>query len=267
MEIGLVFLYTFIATFVLFTIFYIIGWQQKNVNTVDIAYGGGFILVAILSWILSDNTTLFTRQIITLVLVVLWGLRIAVFLTIRRFGKDEKTGEDRRFKVYRDEWGKSYWWRSFVQIYFLQVILIMIVGLPLMSINFYTISNDLVVQDYIGLGIWLIGFFFEFTADLQMSLFKRKPENKGKIMTKGLWKFSRHPNYFGEISMWVGIAIIGLFNFGVWNYIGLVSPLILALLLIFASGLPLSEKRYKDNEEYQEYKRRTNALIPWLPKK
>ncbi len=267
MKTGIIMLWTLLAIFILFFVFYIIGVIDKKVNTVDIAYGLGYILAAILPWILSDdNSFMIERKIIMTTLIILWGLRIAVFLTLRTFGKDENTKEDRRFKIFRDDWGKTFWWRSFVQLYVSQVILVFIIGFPAIVTNSGT-DPGLQISDYIGIGIWVIGFFFEFTGDLQMYLFKRKTENKGKIMTKGLWKFSRHPNYFGEITMWTGIFTLGLYPYGVLNFVGIISPIIIALALIFVSGIPLAEKRYDTNTEYQEYKRKTNALLPWFPKK
>ncbi len=128
-------------------------------------------------------------------------------------------------------------------------------------------ARPLWILDYIGISIWSIGFLFEFIADLQMHLFKKKPENKGKIMKKGLWKYSRHPNYFGEITMWFGLFFLALYEFMAWNFVSIISPIVIALLLIYVTGLPLAETRFKDNEEYQKYKQKTNALIPWFPKK
>ncbi len=261
-------LWSLLAVFGLFLIFYFIGLYQKSFNTVDIAYGAGFILVAVVSWIVSGSDFLIERKILSTVLVILWGVRIAVFLTLRKFGKDEETGEDRRFKIYRDEWGKTLWWRGFLQIYLSQVILIMIIGLPVLVVTANTSNGGpLGVLDYIGISIWSIGFLFEFIADLQMHIFKKKTENKGKIMTKGLWKYSRHPNYFGEITMWFGLFFIALYELKAWNFVSILSPIIIAMLLIYVTGLPLAEKRFENNEDYQDYKKRTSALIPWFSKK
>jgi len=267
MKIGFIMPWTLLAIFILFLIFYFIGLIDKKVNTVDIAYGLGYVVAAVLPWILSDDTVIMIeRKIIITALIILWGIRIAVFLTIRKFGKDEVTKEDRRFKVFRDDWGKTFWWRSFLQLYVSQVILVFIIGFPAIVTNANT-DPGLQISDYIGIGIWIIGFFFEFTGDLQMFLFKNKPENSGKIMKKGLWKYSRHPNYFGEITMWLGIFVLGLYPYNVLNFVGIISPIIIALSLIFVSGIPLAEKKYDENEEYQEYKRKTSILIPWFPKK
>ena len=261
-------LWGLLSVFILFLIFYFIGLYQKSFNTVDIAYGAGFILVAIVSWITSGSGFLIQRKILVTGLVILWGIRIAVFLTLRKFGKDESTGEDRRFKVFRDDWGKSLWWKGFLQIYFSQVILIIIIGLPVLVVTSNSSTNvSFWVLDYIGIGIWTLGFLFEFIADLHMHFFKKKPENKGKILTKGLWRFSRHPNYFGEITMWFGLFFIALYEVKAWNFVSILSPIVIALLLIYVTGLPLAEKRFENNEEYQDYKQKTNALIPWFPKK
>jgi steroid 5-alpha reductase family enzyme len=260
-------LWTLLGIFILFVIFYIIGLIDKKVNTVDIAYGLGYVVAAVIPWILSEDPTyMIERKIIITGLIGLWGVRIALFLTLRKFGKDETTNEDRRFKTFRDDWGKTFWWRSFVQLYVSQVILIFIIGFPAIVTNSST-TTGLVVTDYIGVGIWVIGFFFEFTGDLQMYLFKRNPENKGKVMRKGLWKITRHPNYFGEITMWLGIFILGLAPYKWLNFIGIISPVIIALALIYVSGIPLAEKRFENNEEYQEYKKKTSVLFPWFPKK
>ncbi len=261
-------LWSLLAAFGLFLMFYFIGLYQRSFNTVDIAYGAGFILIAIVSWISSGSDFLIGRKILVTGLVILWGVRIAVFLTLRKFGKDEDTGEDRRFKTFRDQWGKTLWWKGFLQVYLSQVFLVIIIGLPMLVVTANTsIDRPFWVLDYVGIGIWVLGFLFEFTADLQMHLFKKKPENKGKIMTKGLWKFSRHPNYFGEITMWFGLFFIALYELKAWNFASIISPIVIALLLIYVTGLPLAEKRFEKNAEYQDYKQKTNALIPWFPKK
>ncbi|NPD87940.1 MAG: DUF1295 domain-containing protein [Asgard group archaeon] len=261
-------LWSTLAVFGLFIIFYFIGFMQKSFNTVDIAYGTSFILASIVVWILSESAFLIERKILVTGLVILWGIRIAVFLTIRKFGKDEDTGEDRRFKKLRDEWGKSLWWRGLLTVYVSQVILVILIGLPVLVVNANPLlERGWLVTDYIGIGIWVLGFIFEFTADLQMLIFKKKPENKGKIMIKGLWKYSRHPNYFGEITMWFGLFVIALYEFRAWNILSIIGPIVIALILVFVSGLPLAERRYKNNKEYQDYKQRTSAIIPWKPKK
>lgn len=267
MQTNIIMLWTILAIFLVFAIFYVISLFDKKVNTVDIAYGLGFMVAAIVPWLLSDDPLyIVERKIIMTGLVILWGLRIAIFLTLRTFGKDEKTKEDRRFKTFRDQWGKTFWWRSFVQLYVSQVILVFIIGFPVIVTTAQT-STGLEITDYVGIGIWVIGFFFEFTADFQMYFFKKNPANKGKIMTKGLWKISRHPNYFGEITMWFGIFILGLAPYGWLNFIGIISPILIALTLIFVSGIPLAEKRFEGNNEFQEYKRKTSVLFPWFPKK
>lgn len=121
---------------------------------------------------------------------------------------------------------------------------------------------------WLGIAIWLIGFIFESLGDWQLQKFKANPKNKGKIMKTGLWRYTRHPNYFGESMMWWGIWILVISSYGsVINYLTVVSPLTITWLLLFVSGVPLLEKKYADNKEFQKYKQQTSSFIPWLPKR
>ncbi|MCL6571176.1 MAG: DUF1295 domain-containing protein [Bacillus sp. (in: Bacteria)] len=119
--------------------------------------------------------------------------------------------------------------------------------------------------DYIGLATWIVGFFFEVVGDHQLKKFTNKPENKGKLMKYGLWKYTRHPNYFGEATMWWGIFLIALSSPNGW--VAIISPMIITLLLLFVSGVPLLEKKYKDHPEFKAYANRTSKFIPMPQRK
>lgn len=257
----------FISLFALFTIFYCIALVQGIYNSVDIAYGLGFILAACVSLIFS-NEIFVHRKIIITILIILWGIRIGYFLHKRGYGKDEITNEDKRFKIFRDKWGSSAKWKGYIFLFIPQIFFVMIVGFPLMVTNYYAIG-DLLITDYIGILIFIIGFLFETISDYQLLIFKKNPANKGKIMTNGLWKFSQHPNYFGEITIWIGFSIIALFSFPfeLWNILAIISPIFIALSLLRVSGITLLNKRFSDSEDYSEYKIKTSVLIPWFPKK
>jgi len=123
--------------------------------------------------------------------------------------------------------------------------------------------------DLAGIIIWTVGFLFETIGDLQMFFFKRNPENKGKIMNKGLWKYTRHPNYFGETTLWWGIflMVIPITKFFPYVWFSIISPIVITFLLLRVSGITLLERKWSDNTEYEEYKRKTSAFIPWFPKK
>jgi steroid 5-alpha reductase family enzyme len=154
--------------------------------------------------------------------------------------------------------------RSYVQIFLLQGTLMLVVGMPVLVAGFGR-GPSIGMLDYVGVAIWLIGFLYETVADFQLLLFKRNPENRGAIMTKGLWRYSRHPNYFGEALLWWGPFLIALGTpFGIWTVI---SPLTIAFLLLRVSGIPMLEKKYENRQDFAAYKDRTNAFIPWPPKK
>jgi steroid 5-alpha reductase family enzyme len=153
--------------------------------------------------------------------------------------------------------------KAYLNVFVLQGFLSYIVGLPIISTNTSSVQS-LTIINYIGILLWIIGFFFETVGDQQLKTFKAKSENKGKLMTEGLWAYTRHPNYFGESAMWWGIFLVSLA--GLRDLPFIVSPIIMTLLLLYVSGVPLLEKKYKDREDFKAYTRRTNKFFPWFPK-
>ena len=143
--------------------------------------------------------------------------------------------------------------------------MIAIMSYPSQLVNTYNYPRNLTVFDIFGVIIWIIGFYFESTSDAQLFRFMRKPENKGHVMHTGLWKYSRHPNYFGESLMWFGIFFLALSMPYGWTAI--ITPVTITFLLVYVTGIPLIENAMKNNPEYQEYKRKTSKFIPWWPKK
>lgn len=255
---GQYLLFAAAAVFLYMVLIFLIAQLKKDNSIVDIAWGGGFILVGILTFFLNGEIIL--RSLIVTCLVVIWGSRLAVYIYIRHRGK----GEDFRYARWRDEWGQWFILRSFFQIFMLQGLLLLVISYSVILVN-HSPKEGLGFLDYIGIIIWLIGFFFEAVGDYQLIRFKKKPENKGKIMTGGLWRFTRHPNYFGEAVMWWGIFLIALSVRYGWTAV--ISPVVITFLLLRVSGVIMLEKKYKDNEEYAEYARRTKAFLPWPPKK
>jgi steroid 5-alpha reductase family enzyme len=235
-----------------------LAWIKKDNSIVDIAWGIGFIFVAIVSFFLEAGFV--TRHIIVTVLVFLWGARLATHIAIRNKGR----GEDFRYAKWRKDWGKRFLIRSFFQIYILQGIVLLIIVYPVILIN-HSEKKGIEFLDILGLIIWLTGFFFEAIGDYQLSEFKRKAENKKKIMTQGLWRNTRHPNYFGETIMWWGILLIALSVKNGWTAI--VSPVMITFLLLKVSGIKMLEKKYVGNKEFEEYAKRTSAFFPWFSKK
>jgi len=268
MEFWLAFLFSFLIVLGLFGALYGVALWQKSYNFVDIAFGAGFPLAAIMMGIFSGNFFI-GKKILTLIFMLLWGARIIVFLYIRKYGKDEQTGEDRRFKMARDKFGTAASWKGFLFLFLPQTFFVMIVGFPAYVVTF-TATSGWVDEEWIyavGSILWAAGFAFELIADLQMRKFKLDEVNKGKIMKSGLWKYTMHPNYFGEIIQWTGVFVFGI---GTPNptlqVIGLLSPIAIWATLLFLSGIPLLDVRFKDNADYQEYRRNTNRLVPWFKK-
>jgi len=251
-------LYSVAAVFLYMTIIFFIALIKKDNSIVDIAWGIGFILVAFLTFFLERG--FISRHILITTLIFIWGSRLAVHILIRKKGK----GEDFRYAQWRKDWGKWFVFRSFFQIFMLQAVLLLIVAYPIVLINHST-EEGISFLYVIGVIIWIKGFFYEAVGDYQLLKFKGKEENRGKIMTQGIWKYTRHPNYFGETLIWWGIFLISLSAKNGWTAI--ISPILITFLLLKVSGIPMLEKKYAGNKEFTEYAKKTSAFIPWFPKK
>ena len=245
---------------ILVTLLWIWSVFIKNVSIVDIFWGLGFVVVNTFYVFMSGELN--ARKIVILTLVCIWGFRLAIYLAIRNIGK----GEDFRYQEFRQNYGpKRYWWFSYFQTFLLQGILIMIISLPLLGINYNNSNGNLQILDYLGIIIWLIGFTFETVGDFQLSNFKRDSKNKGKILHTGLWKYTRHPNYFGDSAVWWAYGIFSIAAGSYWQAIGAV---IMTLLILKISGVSLLEKTLKETKpQYKEYIQKTSSFFPWFPKK
>jgi len=249
--------YLFLATtlFCYMTFWFILSVVKKRNDIADIAWGLGFILIAWLSFGLSDFSF---KALLVNSLVTIWGLRLAWHI----FNRNKHKPEDSRYQEWRKTWNYFYL-RSYLQVFLLQGIFLYLISLPIIYIN-HSVSNEFGVLEVVGLFVWGIGFYFESTGDKQLKEFISNPTNKGKIMNKGLWKYSRHPNYFGEVTQWWGIFIIAL---SIQNsYFTIIGPLTITILILFVSGIPLLEKKYSGRPDWEEYKKKTSVFIP-LPSK
>jgi steroid 5-alpha reductase family enzyme len=226
--------------------FYMTGWYvlsviKKRNDIADIAWGLGFILVAIFNFILHPGTKLFISGI----LIAIWGIRLASHI----YQRNKNRPEDPRYEKLK----KNSYFKVFIsQGFFMWLICWSILG-----------STALITWvNLIGIVIWIFGFYFESTADKQLKEFIKNPINKGKIMQTGLWAYSRHPNYFGEVTMWWGIWLLNIGN----NWWTIIGPLMITFLILKVSGVPLLEKKYAGNIEFQKYQERVSVFIPWWPK-
>ena len=255
-----IFLQGFLLLMSLLTILWIVSVLIKDASIVDIFWGITFIVTN--TYYFFATSDFFTRKIILLVLVSLWGLRLSIFLAYRNIGN----GEDYRYQEFRKKYGpERYWWFSFFQVYLLQGIFSILVSITLLGSHFNTQTNDLNLFDYLGILVWLIGFIFEAGGDYQMTKFKQNPENKGKVLNTGFWKYTRHPNYFGDSAVWWSYAIFSIAAGSYWTIVG---SFIMTFLLLKVSGVALLEKSLKDGKpEYNDYIQKTNSFLPWFPKK
>jgi steroid 5-alpha reductase family enzyme len=238
------------------TAWFILALLRKDNSLADVAWGLGFVLLAGLTLVRRNEYA--ARQILVSGLVLFWGVRLAVHIVSR----NRMRGEDPRYAAWRAKWGRSFVPRSYLQVFLLQGVFLLVISLPIITVN-ASPQKGLGWLDLAAALVWLLGFVFESVADRQLALFKKDPANRGKIMTSGLWKYTRHPNYFGEAVMWWGI--FGLALSTRYGWLTVTSPLLITFLLRFVSGVPLLEKKYRGSAEFEEYARRTNAFIPWLP--
>jgi steroid 5-alpha reductase family enzyme len=254
------FLQALYIIFILVTLLWVLSAIIKNVSIVDLFWGMGFVIVNAVYFYYSDD--FFQRKILLLILVTLWGLRLSIYLASRNLGK----GEDFRYQEFRRKYGaKRYWWVSYFQTFLLQGALIMFVSLPLLGTNSQTYSHGLNWLDYMGIVVFIIGFAFEAGGDFQLARFKKNPNNKGKVLKTGFWKYTRHPNYFGDSVVWWSFAIFAMAAGSYWTIIGSVG---MTLLIIKVSGVSLLEKSLKESKpQYHDYIKKTNSFFPWFPKK
>jgi steroid 5-alpha reductase family enzyme len=228
----------------------------KNSGIVDMFWGIGFVIVNVVAFCLSQQTV---RQILLTVLVTLWGLRLSIHIFLRNMGKPE----DFRYAQWRRENGVQWWWVSLFKVFVLQGALLLIVAIPLLAVQAATTVNALIPLDYFGMVVWIIGFLFEAVGDYQLARFKSDPSNKGKTMTTGLWRFTRHPNYFGDTLQWWGFYILAAASGSWWTVL---SPVLMTILLLRVSGVTLLDRTMKTRPGYEEYMRTTNAFLPWFPR-
>lgn len=236
------------------TLWFMVAVVLKRRDIVDSAWGLGFIVVAVTAFLQRNNESAFT--VIALVLVAAWGLRLFAHITSRNWKKKE----DYRYAQLGELGSVQFWVKTYTNVFLLQGVLMIAISLPVIGIM-QADSNPLVPVASAGAIIWLFGIIFEAIGDYQLRQFIRA--GKKGVMDKGLWAYTRHPNYFGEVTAWWGAAIIAL-SFGAWW--GILGALVITILITRISGIPLLEKRYENDKAYQAYAAKTPKLIPRLPR-
>lgn len=233
-------------------------WQKRN-DVADSAWGLGFVLLAWSAYWLGQSQSV--PALLISVLVTIWGVRLSWHVSTR----NRKKGEDSRYLAWRKQWGSWVYLRSYLQVFLLQGALLLLVAIPIILAN----TTPRLHESWrwfsaLGIALWLLGFSFEVVGDAQLQHFTQDPSNKGKLLQTGLWAYTRHPNYFGEVTLWWGIGVIAAGSTA--NPFAFLGPLVISVLILFVSGVPLLEKQYAGRPDFEDYKRRTSVFFPAPPK-
>jgi len=237
-------------------IFWVVSVVRNDVSIVDSLWSLMFLLTLVVYVVAADSTS--PRAWLVLGLVGVWALRLSIYITVRNFGEPE----DHRYREIRRNNAPHFRFKSLYIVFGLQAALACFIALPLLAAA--SGASPLGWLDFLGIGLWLAGMYFEVVGDWQLARFKADPRNRGKVLDTGLWRFTRHPNYFGEFLIWWGYFLIALAAGGWWTAL---SPLVMSFLLLKVSGVALLEKSIGQRRpEYADYVRRTNAFLPGPPR-
>lgn len=232
----------------------------KDASIIDIFWGFGFVIIAWFYAFQNGFDVMGFREKVLLGIITIWGLRLTLYLANRNLGK----GEDYRYAAWRAQNGEKWWWLSFFRVFALQGFLLWIISSTFLPS--FSIQAEMGLLEYIGLFLWAIGLFFEAVGDYQLSKFKKDPKNKGKVLDTGVWRYTRHPNYFGDATIWWGFFLFALAHPQGWMFI--FCPIVMTFFLIKVSGVAMLEVKLKKSKpKYAEYIRTTSAFIPMPPKK
>jgi len=237
----------------------------RNVSIVDLVWGLGFVAIAwatlSVRWHRESPTQLFESPSVWLLplCTTVWGVRLSGYLAWRNHGQ----GEDKRYAAMRERRREAFWWRSLYVVFLLQGVVMWIVSLPI-QVGIGQAQPGWSLLHLLGIAMWALGLTFETLGDWQLARFKQDPDNRGRVLDRGLWRYTRHPNYFGDFCVWWGLYSLAAANgVAVWTVF---SPAVMTLLLMRVSGVSLLEKSLsREKPDYAEYVRRTNAFFPWFP--
>jgi steroid 5-alpha reductase family enzyme len=234
--------------------------HRDTLSIVDIVWGLGFAVIAWVTFALADGST--PRRVLIVVLTTIWGLRLATYLAARNLGKPE----DFRYAAMRRRYGDRFTLVSLGLVFGLQAVLMWIVSLPIQVAQVQETPSGLTALDVAGAALWAVGVAFESIGDAQLARFKRDSANAGRVMDRGLWRFTRHPNYFGDFLVWWGLYLIALATGDAWWTV--IGPVVMSVLLLRVSGVTLLERSLRKRRPgYEDYARRTSAFLPRPPRR
>jgi steroid 5-alpha reductase family enzyme len=232
----------------------------KDASIVDSFWGLGFVLIAWVTYAVGDGWQ--TRGLLVAALVTVWGLRLSVHIGRRNFGQPE----DYRYAAMRRRHGERFWLVSLGTVFVLQAVIMWMVSLPVQMAQVSSQPDHVTALDVIGVLAFACGLAFEAAGDLQLERFKADPASKGQVMDRGLWRYTRHPNYFGDALVWWGLFSITLSHKQYWWTV--IGPIAMTFFLTRVSGVPLLEKRMaRTRPGYADYMKRTSRFLPLPPRK
>jgi steroid 5-alpha reductase family enzyme len=241
-----------------FVALWLLSLPLRNASIVDPFWGSAFVLVAWLTALRGGPGG--PRAVLALALVTLWGLRLTVHLLVRNAGH----GEDRRYAAMRAGHGERFWWVSLATVFLLQAALAWVISLPV-QLAVATPSSRLGLLDVAAVAVFAVGLFFEVVGDVQLARFKADASSRGRALTTGLWRYTRHPNYFGDACAWWGLGLLGVAAGAWWTMAG---PALLTFLLLRVSGVALLERDLAERRPaWRDYAARTSAFFPWPPRR
>lgn len=250
-----------LAAVAFLSLVFVLAQRIKRYDIIDAAWGPTFIVVCLASYFIAYSPAVLNLCLLVIGMVTLWGLRLAWHIGKRKVGSKV---EDARYVELRRNWKGNLAVNMYFRVYMVQAILATIICIPVIHINLFD-GSQLTVFALVGLMIWLAGFICEVISDRQLKVFLADKDSKGKIMQSGLWRYSRHPNYFGEITQWLGIGIIAMGVMPWW--VGLIGPITITFLILYVSGIPPTERRFEGRDGWSEYKAKTSVLVPLPVKK
>ncbi|HEV7280296.1 MAG TPA: DUF1295 domain-containing protein [Pirellulaceae bacterium] len=233
---------------------WLVSLLRRDAGVADVFWGAGFVLVAGAACAFDGACD--ARDLLLAAFASIWGLRLAAHILWRNGGE----AEDRRYRAMRAHHGERFWWVSLFTVFLLQAGLLWFVALPLQVAILLDDSRPLFWLDGVGAGVWAVGLFFEAVGDWQLAAFKSRQENDGRVMDRGLWRYTRHPNYFGDFCVWWGLYLIAAAGGAWWT---IASPIVMSFLLLRVSGVTLLESDISERRpQYRDYQTRTNAFFP-----
>jgi steroid 5-alpha reductase family enzyme len=245
----------------LVTVVWLLSIPLRDVSIIDVVWGLGFVAIGWVCFALGHGNH--DRRLLLALLVSAWGLRLAAHIARRNAGRSE----DRRYAAMRERDGSRFVLTSYYRIFLVQAVAMWVISLPLQAAGSLGGSRGIGAVDIIGIVVWAVGFGFEAIGDLQLDRFKADPASGGKVMDRGLWRYTRHPNYFGDATMWWGLGLIGA-GAGLAALWGLIGPALDTFTLTRVSGKPMLERDIAQRRPgYREYIERTSGFLPRPPKR